>query len=99
MHVGCYVDVESYGQASLTAPARIWERDDRPPVPACGLRSRPGPPALTGKPIVEVERLRQWKLHSDGDCRATGGGNQASASQALRETENPGVSPKHLTGK
>lgn len=98
MHLDCYVDAEQHNLGSLSAPPRSWAWDEQSPAPACGLRSKPRPPALTDEKIVEVVSLRQWE-YSQAELAKRLGVNQASVSRALTRREERGVRLKRIKGQ
>lgn len=96
MHVDCYVDAESQGLVSLQMTPREWEWDVLSPAPACSMRSKPRPAALTEEQIVTVVSLKtQWRL-TQTEIAERLGVNQATVHRALRRAEEKGLTPVRL---
>ncbi len=104
MHVDCYVDAKEWRDEqgipllSLLLPPREWRWLPNSPSPACEIRSKPRPAALTEEQIAQVVTLRQWRF-GQAEIAEKLGVNQASVNRALRKADEKGVRPKKLRGE
>lgn len=73
-------------------PPRQWAWTTASSAPACNVRSKPRPPALTEEQILQVVSLRQWKL-TQMEIVERLGINQASVCRALVKAESRGQMP------
>jgi hypothetical protein len=98
MHTECFEEADRDGLASIHLPPRDWDWDTLSPTPACSMRQRPRPPALTDEQIAQIVALRRWHL-SQVQIAERLGVDQATVSRALRRAEERGIRPAKVRGE